>query len=142
LLSLCWSAPEALAGNALLTVSCPSANQCTSVTSTGEVTFNSQTGAHNAVFSLPGAGHLTAVSCPVANQCTAVDSATGNYLTFAPGKPGANHPPTMIETFGADQHFLDLVAVSCPSTTLCATVDGNTGIVYTFDPQTWGPQTA
>jgi hypothetical protein len=133
-----WSAPTGLAGSALVGVSCPSASQCTSITTTGEVTFNPQTGVHNAVQSLPGASHLTAISCPAANQCTAVDSATGNYLTFGPGKPGANQDPNMIETFGADRYFLDLVSVSCSSTTVCATVDGNTGIVYTFDPQTWG----
>ena len=72
-------------GGTLISVSCPSGSQCTTVDFAGqEVTFNPTNGDVIKTAAIDGREILRGgVSCPSTSQCTAVD-ADGNEITFNP----------------------------------------------------------
>jgi hypothetical protein len=135
-------------GTAAQAVSCPSATQCTAISSYGpsetgqqqpdnEVTFDPATSQPNAagLKQIDSTAELRAVSCPTTTQCTAFD-AFGHEVTFDPatGQPNAAgltalpFPPTGAPNPGS------FVNGTCPSVTQCTGI-APTGEI-TFDPTT------
>jgi hypothetical protein len=123
-------------GNPLVSVSCPTATECTAVDQGAfKTTFNPQTGRPNAAGTsiIDNGQSLQAVSCPIVGQCTAVDT-HGVEVTFDPalGSDGVN--PTSPNVIDQRTDNL-LVAVDCTSQHQCVAVDRG-GNEITFDPTT------
>jgi hypothetical protein len=123
-------------GNRLVSVSCPTATECTAVDQGAfKTTFNPQTGRPNAAGTsvIDNGQSLQAVSCPIVGQCTAVDT-HGVEVTFDPagGSEGVN--PTSPNVIDQRTDNL-LVAVDCTSQHQCVAVDRG-GNEITFDPTT------
>ncbi|MFL5831296.1 MAG: hypothetical protein ACJ76X_15385 [Solirubrobacteraceae bacterium] len=122
-------------GNGLISLSCPSATQCTAVDhGSFKTTFNPQTGQPNSAgtANIENGRSLQAVSCPDTHQCTAVDTG-GNQVTFDPGRgaDGVNNvSPNPIDPVSSDKL---LISVVCRSDTACVAVD-HAGNEITFDP--------
>lgn len=124
--------PVGIDGDGIPTgVSCPAANQCTAVDTSGNaVTFNPGSPASATPVAIDGTTTLTDLACPTETQCTAVD-VHGVAVTFAPGSTAAPR-------LGAiDTQAAGVYGVACPETTQCTAVDIGGGEV-TFDPNAPG----
>jgi hypothetical protein len=127
-----WLGPTSListgGSQALPTVSCPSASQCTTVDGKGqEITFSPSNGAILTRSAVDLIGIVSSVSCPSTSQCSAVDNG-GNEITFDPTSGVVNQAGRA--NVDASHH---LIAVSCVSDTRCSAVDDH-GSETTFDP--------
>jgi len=112
-------------------VSCPAANQCTAVDTSGNaVTFGPGSPAGGTPVAIDGTTTLTGLACPDKTQCTAVD-VHGIAVTFSPGSQAT-------PTVGAiDTEAAGVYGVACPGATQCTAVDIGGGEV-TFDPDAPG----
>ena len=131
--SLTWSAPITLGAIGDLTdlpvsVSCPTAMQCTAVDYYGErVTFNPTNPGRPTRVTIAAEQvdqEPIGVACPSTRQCTAVDQ-SGLEVTFDPVAPRAKVHSILTGGF--------LQGVSCPSTTQCIAID-EAGHEWTFNP--------
>jgi hypothetical protein len=123
-------------GNRLVSVSCPTATECTAVDQGAfKTTFNPQTGRPNAALTsnIDNGQSLQAVSCPTVSQCTAVD-AHGVEVTFDPARGSDGVNPTSPNVIDQRTDNL-LVGVDCTSAQQCVAVDRG-GNEITFDPTT------
>ena len=121
------AAGDPIPGN-LLSVSCPSDDQCTGVDILGrEVTFDPASPSGAQVASMRGTT-LDSVDCLTTDECVGL-TRTGTAFTF---DPQAAHPQAgAIQA--VDPGAGEPTAVSCPELNECVTVDGE-GEEVTFNP--------
>jgi hypothetical protein len=116
----------------LLSISCPSATQCTSISQNDRaLTFNPQTGAVSVAATIDGQSGVDYAVCPTTSQCVAVDG-VGRTLTFAPLSPG--NPAAHRVDVG-----VALGAVACESATQCTATDRNHEVTFNPVARTRGP---
>src|SRR5947209_9541377 len=122
---LSWSGPIVVKPGPLDGLACPTARQCTGISSESATTFDPRSGRVVASGAQDGNLELAAISCPTRSQCTTVD-AEGVERTFKPSSPGS-FSYKLID----DDHLVD---VSCPSASQCTAVDSG-GRKVTFNPR-------
>jgi hypothetical protein len=121
------AAGDPIPGN-LLSVSCPSDDQCTGVDILGqEVTFDPASPSGAQVVSMRGTT-LDSVDCVTDDECVGL-TRTGTAFTF---DPRAAHPKASAAQ-AVDPGAGEPTAVSCPALNECVTVDGE-GEAVTFNP--------
>jgi hypothetical protein len=126
--ALSWSSPIAIdhdGGPALVAISCPSADQCTTIDGYGrEVTFDPASPANATPVVIDGGHTTTAIDCPSSTLCVAVDE-DARVVMFDPTDPGSQ--PVVYESGSAS-----LRGISCPTVHQCTAV--GSGLEVSFDP--------
>ncbi len=129
-----WSSPRVVspAGRraGLVSVSCPTASDCTAVAADGDAyTFEGAAwhgpAAVETADQVRRGADVTSVSCATSTHCVVV--ASNGYAVFT----GTSWSP--VRPFGIGY---GMIAVSCPSRTFCAALDSG-GEAFTFNGSTW-----
>jgi alpha-galactosidase len=122
------SAGRSEAPRNLMSVACPSAQQCTAVDIFGaEVTFDPTAPGRTRPVAVDDGQTLVAVSCPAAGQCTALDRG-GSEVTFVPSS-GRTLSRRAVDAGN------EPTGLTCVSAAQCTAVDGK-GQEVTFTPGT------